>query len=597
MNAVPSAVTATPQSIVTAPRGFGGWVCTNLSLQEDDVFTARFERGTSTDWIEVDVLPKGTPGRAFIVLDHCVVRYRGGIASPDAALREQVRQLVLGIASTVEAGLAAAPGSTIGDVLGRRYESRAVVFGRDMLREMLAPTVVDGVAVVDGWALADIYPSSYAREALGEKLELVLEFRRESDQRRTLLVVSERRDDKPCFARTASFSVSYLSLGGALGGAERDGAESLRALVTFALTLRDHDGLDVTFPGVATDVAGALPPPKTADASAGPPAQWLNLAISAECSQSCSFCSIKEWSPARDGGDALFARLAADLDAARGRGVEGIRVNGYDPLAYSRIVDLLTRAKDLGFARAHVFSPCTRLADRSFCESIVSMLPKERCFFVPLYAVSSELHDAVVGRAGAHALVLQAVEHLIELAGASSLAILSVVTRDNLEEMPRLAQFARERGLSFSAHMPYPSAESRTDRFFESVPQQSDVAAAFARALQDRSLMPSTFPVSGVAPCVAFRVMRAAGVPIKTWLDVPERRPLLPGTEYKDPSFTHGAGRRKSAAFVSASLPCPHQADCALSLACPGELLRAYVEQHGIEEIGAVSLRELIDAP
>lgn len=580
------------RSIVTAPRGFGHWVCTKLSLQEGDVFTARFERGTSTDWVEVDVVPKGTPGRVFVVLDHCAVRYRGAIASPDADLREQVRQLVLGVAATVDAGLAAAPGSTIGDVLGRRHESGAVVFGREMLREMLAPTVVDGVAVVDGWMLVDIYPSSYARETLGETLELVLEFRRERDQRRTLLVVSERRDDEPCFARTASFSVSYLSL----GGADRDGAESLRALVTFALTLRDHEGLDVTFPGVATDVAGALPAPKSADARAEP-AQWLNLAISAECSQSCRFCSIKEWSPARDGGDALFARLAADLDAARARGVEGIRVNGYDPLAYSRIVDLLTRARDLGFARAQVFSPCTRLADRSWCESIVNVLPKERCFFVPLYAVSPELHDAVVGRAGAHALVLQALEHLIELVGAPSLAILSVVTRDNLEELPRLARFARERGISFSAHMPYPSAESRTDRYFECVPRQGDVAAAFARALQERSLMPSTFPVSGVAPCVAFRAMRAARVPIKTWLDVPERRPLLPGTEYKDPSFTHGAGRRQSAAFVSASLPCPHQADCALSLACPGELLRAYVDRYGIDEIGAVSLRELIDAP
>lgn len=596
MSAVPSTVTATQQGIVAAPRGVGGWVCTSLSLQAGDVFTARFERAMSTDWIEVDVLPKGTPGRVFLVLDHCAVRYRGGIASPDAAVREQVRQLVLGIAATVDAGLAAAPGSTIGDVLGRRYEAGAVVFGRDMLREMLAPTVVDGVAVVDGWMLADIYPSSYAREALGETLELVLEFRRESDSRRTLLVVSERRDDKPCFARTASFSVSYLSLGGAPGGPERDGADSLRALVTFALTLRDHEGLRVTFPGVATDVAGALPAPQAPDAPAEP-ARWLNLAISAECSQSCRFCSIKEMSPARDGGDALFARLVADLGAARARGVGGIRVNGYDPLAYSRIVDLLTRARDLGFERAHVFSPCTRLADRSFCESIVSVLPEERCFFVPLYAVTPERHDAIVGRPGAQALVLQAIDNLVELCGASSLAILSVVTRDNLEELPRLAQLARRRGLSFSAHMPYPSAESRADRYFECVPRQSDVAAAFARALHDRSLAPSTFPVSGVAPCVAFRAMRAARVPIKTWLDVPERRPLLPGTEYKDPSFTHGAGRRKSAAFVSASLPCPHAADCALSLACPGELLRAYVEQHGIEEIGAVSLRELVDAP
>ena len=445
--------------------------------------------------------------------------------------------------------------------------------------------------MTDGWTLADVYPSSYAREEVGSQLELVLDFRRAADLRRALVVVGKRLGDKPCFAETEHFALTYLSL----GAARRDGAEALRAFVAFTLQLRDHEGLEVVFPDVAEDVAPALLPAANPRAEPGPKADWLNLAISSECSQSCNFCSIKEMSPAFDGGDALFARLSADLVSSRQRGVEGIRVNGYDPLSYSKILDVLEYARDLGFARAHLFSPCTLLADRAFCAAIVGALPAERTFFVPLYAATAEVHDKVVGRPGAHALVMRALDNLVELAGREAIAILSVATRDNLDDLVALARLSASRRLSFSAHLPYPSAESRADRYFESAPRQTSVVEAFVSAYRDGGYR-QYFPVNGVAPCVTFRAMNAAGVPLKRWLDAPERRPMLPGAEYKAASFTHGAGQRERAAFVSTSIPCPHVASCSLATACPGELLRSYVELYGMDEVKPVSLRALLDA-
>lgn len=578
-------------TVAPIPAELRSWICTSLRLGADDSFTTRFERAETTDWIEVTVVPLGAPGRVFQELPHCAVRYRGSLAAADAERRAEVLALVSSVAASIEARLAAAPGATIPEVLGRRRESGRVVFGRDMLRQLLAPTIVEGVAVIDGWTLADVYPSSYAREEVGQNLELVLDFRRAADLRRALVVVSRRLGDKPCFAETANFALTYLSL----GNKTRDGAESLRAFVAFTLQLRDYEGLEVVFPDVAADVAPALLMPAKPEEKQGPKADWLNLAISSECSQSCNFCSIKEMAPASDGGDALFARLSADLVSSRQRGVEGIRVNGYDPLSYSKILDVLEYAKDLGYARAHVFSPCTLLADRAFCAEIVAALPAERRFFVPMYAASAEAHDKVVGREGAHALVMKAIDNLIELAGRDAIAILSVVTKENLAEMVELARFAEGKRLSFSAHMPYPSAESRADRYFESAPKQTSVAEAFVPAYKD-GWYTRYFPVNGVAPCVAFRAMTARGVKAKRWLDAPEKRPLLPGSEYKDPSFTHGAGRRESAAFVSTAIECPHAKDCALAPACPGELLRSYVELYGIDEVKAVTLRELLEA-
>ena len=256
---------------------------------------------------------------------------------------------------------------------------------------------------------------------------------------------------------------------------------------------------------------------------------------------------------------------------------------------------MLEHARELGYARAHVFSPCTLLADRAFCAAIVGALPAERTFFVPLYAARAEVHDVVVGRPGAHALVMRALDNLVELAGREAIAILSVATRGNLGELVALARLAESRGLSFSAHLPYPSAESRADRYFAAAPRQTSVAEAFVPAYRDGGYR-RHFAVHGVAPCVTFRAMEAAGVPVTRWLDAPSQRPRLPGAEYKDPSFTHGAGQRERAAFVSTAVACPHVASCALVTACPGELLRSYVELYGLDEVKPVSLRELLDA-
>ncbi len=75
---------------------------------------------------------------------------------------------------------------------------------------------------------------------------------------------------------------------------------------------------------------------------------------------------------------------------------------------------------------------------------------------------------------------------------------------------------------------------------------------------------------------------------------MPERPPLLPGTEYRDPRFQHGAGDRESDATAAAGVPCPHRERCALRDACAGELLRSYVELHGSTEFRPVSLAELV---
>lgn len=579
-------------SMVLVPLRLGGWTCTSLRLVNDDELAARFEASEGSDWVEVTVLPREAPGPVFRRLDHCALKYRVGLAQRSPERREAIAALLLAVGVSFDAMLARAPGQTLAEALGRTREAGRVIFGRDTLRALISPEIREGAPFVEGFSLADIYPTSYFREAQRDELELVLDFRRAADERRLLLVVSRRDDARPGFATTAHFTLSHLSL----GASDPPGAELVRALTAFVLQLHDHDALEVAFPDLSADVSAFMLPAAAAESEPGdepePSDEQLNLAIDAECGQSCVFCSIKETSPAKDGGERVLARLYADLESNRQRGVQIVRINGYDPLGYSRILDVLTRARELGYAEAHVFSPCTRLADPDFCDAVVAAMPAKRRFVVPLYAMQAEVHDRVVGRPGAHDQVMQAIEQLDARVGHESVWIITVVVQQDLDALAEVARFAETRGFAFSAHLPYPSFESRADRYFQSAPAMGAVADVVVAAHQAGV----RFGVRGLVPCALFRRMRAASVPAREWLFVLHEPRVLPGTEYNDAKIRHRASPAGHGAFHAAAIACPHAAECVLAQVCPGAVLRSYVQMHGLDELAPVSLRELVEA-
>ena len=285
--------------------------------------------------------------------------------------------------------------------------------------------------------------------------------------------------------------------------------------------------------------------------------------------------------PPEDGGDAAFARFSADLTENRQRGVRAVRINGYDPLSYSRILDVLHLARELGYESVDIFSPCTLLDDLELCRSVVDRLPATRRIYVPVYGATSAVHDAVVGTRGAFERVSAALANLRSLLAPHEIVLIGVATRGALEGLVDAAEWAGSAGLGFSAHMPYPSTESKRDGYFESVPRQTDVATTMAEA-RGRGIHLS---VHGVAPCVTFRAMRDAGVSPDRWLPFSSRSRPLPGTEYRSHDFVHAARRAEHSAFDAPSVPCPHVGECALSAPCPREIAVAYLEEFGADEL------------
>ncbi len=561
----------------------GEWYAAELSLPTDDTLRVVFREHGGSDEIHVVILPRDAPAPVFRRLQHCALRYNARIAKLTDQRRAEVSALLLAIGASMDDRLAR--GGTIAEVLGADRTPRRVVFGREMLRAFLAPELVDGAPVAGGFVLHDVYPSSQRRLDTNDELELVIELRR--DLRRALFSVG-RASDRSALVRTKNFSV--VEIVGAR--ADADGIAALRALLSFVFQLRDHDGLEVVFPAVLADLGlRALPEKPPEQAVAGS----LNLALDADCGQQCAFCSVKDANPAYDGGDAVLARAFADLAESRSRGIRHLRLNGYDPLAYSRVLDVLGEARRLDYQKVDVFSPSTVLSERSFCAEVVEQLPHDRTFHVPLYSVHAESHDRFVGRPGAHALVQRALENLVELAGPSAIHILTVATAQNLDDLAPLQAWARARGFSFSAHTPYPMNEGRDDRFFAVAAKQTELAERavdLRLALGEGRRDP---PLHGIAPCVMFRAFAARGVAPWSWLDAGERA-QLPGAEYEREDIVHGGGERATGAFRVSTVACPNAPRCSLRAACGGSILRAYVERHGADEFQPVDLRTLVEA-
>lgn len=222
---------------------------------------------------------------------------------------------------------------------------------------------------------------------------------------------------------------------------------------------------------------------------------------------------MKETWPPEDGGERALRAFTSELADKRRQGVRRLRVNGYDPLAFSRILDVLRFATEAGYDDVEVFSPCTRLADEAFCDAVLAALPAKRRFYVPIYGASAEVHDVAVGVPGAFDRVIRAIDLLLRKEGRGAVSLLSVLHRKNLPHVGELLAFVRSRELPFSMHLPYPSFESRADRYYEAAARQSDAACA-VRDAPGNPADGRMLQLEGAAPCVVFAAMKATGAPI-----------------------------------------------------------------------------------
>ncbi len=159
-----------------------------------------------------------------------------------------------------------------------------------------------------------------------------------------------------------------------------------------------------------------------------------------DCNMGCTFCGSELGFDVLD--PTLARRMLVDLKA---RGFTQVVLGGGEPLLWPHgVVDLAQAARELGF----LVQLCT---NGTLLEGLERETAFDR-FILPLEALTPALHDQLrVLPGGHHAQVLAALDRL--QAAGRSVSLATVVTRENLAELPPLAEeLARRKAAGLAIH-------------------------------------------------------------------------------------------------------------------------------------------------
>lgn len=485
---------------------------------------------------------------------------------------------------------------------GAEAQRDAIVLDPVGVAEFLAPEVTIDGATIAGHRLVAVRSFLPSRSAASPFGRVLLEFAPE-DSRETVEVVLAPTDaGESNFGSHAGLGVGLLNL----GLADRAGAKTRAALLCsqfLALLARKLDPRGrIVVPARTGDVRLLGDGRRGGDGpgeGAPPNLEVLNLNLDAECGQQCTFCPIKSFVPAHDGGAAELQSVELQLREARARGQVRARLNGIDPLMFSRVLDLAAAVRAAGFERLEVMGPGRRFADDDFRREFLRRGPDHTEVIVPLYGVTAEVHDRVTGAPGSHAEVLRAIDGLLADLGPRRLGLATVITRQNVDEIAALARFARERALPLWPQLPYPLRQTRYGAYTDSALPETEIVERVLRSLdgaapEDRATCLRALATAVRHPCVLWRAQKATGIGAFEASRGLARRALAGVAVTDEHNPRKGGAARSLSTLHVVSAGCAEAPRCALAPACAAEHYAAYVELFGEAEFRAVGVWDLM---
>jgi molybdenum cofactor biosynthesis enzyme MoaA len=430
---------------------------------------------------------------------------------------------------------------------------------------------------------------------------VLLEFAAADSRESIEVLVAPAAALDPLFAAHVGVGVGLLHFGHAARAGTKAQAALLCSQLIALIARKLAPGARVVVPRRAGDVRllDEPPPRATPQADAGPAV--FNVNLDAECGQRCVFCPIKTFVDPHDGGDEELDAIAAELREAAARGQRRARLNGIDPLAFSRVLDLVAALRDEGFTHLQVMGSGRRFADETFRREFLRRAPGHVEVVVPLYGVSAAVHERVTGAPGSHDEVLRAIKGLQAELPRHHLGLATVITRQNVDEFAALVRFARTRSLTLSPQLPYPLRQTRHGAYADSAMPESEIVARVLRSLEgaddrDRAMCLAALATTVRHPCVLWRAQRDTGAPVFEAARARPRRPLA-GTTATDEHNPRKDGVRNLTTLHVVNAPCPEAARCALLPACAGDHYAVYGELFGLQEFHAVDVWELVTPP
>lgn len=286
--------------------------------------------------------------------------------------------------------------------------------------------------------------------------------------------------------------------------------------------------------------------------------RWLELAAGYDCNLRCTGC----FSCDADADRQMDSRQAVEwLRRGRQQGARHFWFGGGEPTLRRDFLPLLKAARQLGYERIKVQTNGLLFAYPELVERAVSAGMTETNLM--LRSLDPAVHDAQVGREGAHELLTRAIEHL---RGRVRLEGDVLVTAPTVDELPRLVAHYAARGLTRFSVWLFSASEPA---HFPLVPRLSALGPRLVEA-RDRALAAGATLVSLHTPHCA--------VPPRAWdlQFAPERMGLFIANPGGHAFYLHES-QMEQASWVDACK------DCAVRGPCRG-VRPDYLAIHGGDE-------------
>jgi MoaA/NifB/PqqE/SkfB family radical SAM enzyme len=226
----------------------------------------------------------------------------------------------------------------------------------------------------------------------------------------------------------------------------------------------------------------------------------LLVRVTGRCNARCAFCSARGWLPDLvKGRSALTARLTD----GRARGFQRVTFTGGEPTLVPWLAEAVREARQAGYTdvclQTNGWSLAREAARRKLLDAGLSSL------FVSLHSARPEVHDAMLGRRGMHARLLEACIALY--AEGLAIGFNCVLTRQNLAGLEELVDLlaARFGGPRVHLCLSFCSPQGWAREHLELMPDLAEAAAAMEtglRAGSERGLDVRIPGVCGVPMCV-----------------------------------------------------------------------------------------------
>jgi MoaA/NifB/PqqE/SkfB family radical SAM enzyme len=207
------------------------------------------------------------------------------------------------------------------------------------------------------------------------------------------------------------------------------------------------------------------------------PAPRLDLKIGFSCNNRCRFCV--QGDKRKTAATPALGSLLAELESSRSTAA-GVVFTGGEPTLRPDLVDLVTRARELGYSPIQIQSNGRMFASRAYCDRLIEAGATE--FSPALHGHVAALHDHLTRAPGSFAQTVAGIRNLRAL--GMPVVTNSVVVRSNAPTLPRLARLLLALDVTqFQLAFVHPVG-AVTAAFTSLVPRMELIAPALARSLR-----------------------------------------------------------------------------------------------------------------